>query len=64
LEAEVSGNQVFHLLKIEGSLWSLFQDLLPVNSQKNLNLRLDIPSGFDSFGAKSGDLIIWGGAVE
>jgi len=64
LDAEVDGDQVFHLLKLDGLIWSLFETFLPTNSQKTLSLLLEIPSGFSSFGEKAGELVIWGSEAE
>ena len=57
--AQVEGDSVFNFLKIESVIWNLFEQLLPVDSQEDVEVSLSIPAEFDSFGSKQGTVIFW-----
>ncbi|MEK7542637.1 MAG: DUF4430 domain-containing protein [Patescibacteria group bacterium] len=60
IEAQITGDSVFHFLKIEHMLWDVFKTLLRAPLEKEVNIDLSIPARFSSFGQKQGTLILWG----
>jgi len=61
IEASVLGDAVFtDFTSLDQNIWQDYNLNLSKDSLQSVNIGLDIPSNFDSFGQKEGQLIFWG----
>ena len=65
LESVVNGDRLFvDNLRIANANWEDYQDMVPVNNYRQLDVSLNVPNNYDGAGNKQANLIFWASRGE